>query len=73
MSTTPPNTSNIDIPLSGCLSVIPGTDENCPDEKLSYTRVAQNGSTVMNTLLMPPPHPSNIPNIEPSPSGNPDR
>src|SRR4051812_24575070 len=54
-------------PLPGRLSVIPGTGIHCPDEKLSYMEVAQNGSMDKNTILIPPPHPSNIPNVEPSP------
>ena len=56
-------------PLSGRLSVIPGTDLRCLDEKLLYTKVAQNISTNMNALPAYPPHPFNIPNIEPPPSG----
>ena len=48
-------------------SVIFGTDISCPDEKLSYMKVAQNGSTNTNAVLITPPHPSNIPNIEPLP------
>src|SRR3954467_11203602 len=67
MSTTPPTSSNIDTPLPGCLSVISGTDKNWPDQNTLYTKVAQNGSTDTNTISIPSPHPSNIPNIEPSP------
>src|SRR4051812_40160731 len=67
MSTTPPNTTNIDIPPSGRMSVISGTGISCPDEKHSYTKVAQNGSLNTYTIPIPSPHPSNIPNVEPSP------
>ena len=49
------------------MSVIFGTDNGCPDRKTLYIKVAQNSSTITNTLLILPPHPSNIPNIEPPP------
>src|SRR4051812_2360231 len=61
----PHNTSNIDTPLSGRLSVISGTDIGCPDRKTLYIKVAQNGSLNTNTIPATSPHPSNIPNIEP--------
>ena len=54
-------------PPLGRLSEITGTDKSCPDEKLSYTKVAQNGSMITDTIPIPPPHPSNIPIIEPPP------
>src|SRR3954466_7685004 len=63
----PTNASNIDTPLPGCLSVISGTDKNCPDQNTLYTKVAQKGSPNTNTIPIPSPHPSNIPNVEPSP------
>src|SRR4051812_18411050 len=58
-------TSNL--PPPGRLSEITGTDISCPDEKLSYTKVAQNGSTIKNTIPIPSPHPSNIPHMRLSP------
>ena len=51
----------------GRLSVIPGTDIRCPDEKLSYTKVAQNRPMITDMIPIPPPHPSNVPIIEPPP------
>ena len=63
----PPNAPNTDTPLSSRLSVISGTDNGCPDQKTLYIKVAQNGSTITNTLPIRSPHPSNIPNIEPPP------
>src|SRR3954464_11135292 len=63
----PPNASNIDTPLPGCLSVISGTVKNCPDQNTLYTKVAQIGAPVTNTIPIPSPHPSNIPNVEPPP------
>src|SRR3954468_19929035 len=66
MSTTPPLTHQTSTsPLPGCLPVISGTDNGCPDRKTLYIKVAQNSSTIANTLLILPPHPSNLPNIEP--------
>src|SRR3954471_22329057 len=61
----PPNASNIDTPLPGRLSEIPGTDKNCPDRKTLYTKVAQNRPTITDTTPIRSPHPSNIPIIEP--------
>src|SRR3954471_13323079 len=63
----PPNASNIDTPLPGCLPVISGTDKNCPDQNTLYMKVAQNRSPITNTITIHSPHPSNIPNVEPSP------
>src|ERR1041385_2217285 len=51
-------------PPSGRLSIIPGTDKNCPDQNTLYTKVTQNGSTITDTMPISSPHPSNIPIIE---------
>ena len=67
MSTTPPNSTNTDTPPSGRLPVIPGTDNGCPDRKTLYIKVAQNRPTITDMIPIPPPHPSNLPNIEPPP------
>src|SRR3954462_689209 len=63
----PPNASNIDTPLPGCLSVISGTDNGCPDRKTLYIKVAQNRPTTTDTIPIPSPHPSKIPNVKPFP------
>src|SRR4051812_5089846 len=63
----PPNAPDIDTPLPGRLSVISGTGNGCLDRKTLYTKVAQNRSTITNTLPIRSPHPSNIPNLEPPP------
>ena len=55
------------------LSINSGTGDGCPDRKMLYIKVTQNGSTITNTLPAYPPHPSNIANIEPSRSGPPIR
>src|SRR3954468_11260715 len=66
MSTTPPLTHQTStFPLPGCLPVISGTDNGCPDRKTLYIKVAHNRPTITDTIPKPPPHPSNIPNIEP--------
>ena len=54
-------------PPPAALSINSGTGNGCPDRKMLYIKVAPNGSTVTNTLPAYPPHPSNIPNIEPFP------
>src|SRR3954463_11463641 len=68
MSTTPPLTHRTPTPpLSVRLAIILGTDESCPDRKTLYTKVAQNRPTITDTIPIRSPHPSNTPNIEPSP------
>src|SRR3954471_18687526 len=63
-----PNAPNIDTPPPPVrLAIISGTDNGCPDRKMLYIKVTQNGSAITNTLPAYPPYPSNIPNIEPSP------
>src|SRR4051812_20357788 len=65
--THPPNAPNIDTPPPVRLAVIPGIDESCPERKTLYTKVAQKRPTNTDTIPIPPPHPSNISNIEPPP------
>ena len=38
-------------------------------KKTLYMKIDQKNTTNTNTLSMTPPHPSNMPNIEPSPFG----
>src|SRR3954467_969012 len=38
----------------GCLPVISGTDNGCPDQKTLYIKVAQNSSMIKNMLLILP-------------------
>src|SRR3954471_6312402 len=54
-------------PPPAALSIFSGTGNGCPDRKMLCIKVTQNGSAIKNTLPAYPPHPSNIPNIEPFP------
>src|SRR3954466_13755141 len=53
----PFNVPNIEPSPPVTLSVIFDADNGCPDRKTLYIKVAQNGSTITDTIPIPPPHP----------------
>src|SRR4051812_444945 len=61
----PPNAPNLEPSPPAALSINSGTGNGCPDRKMLYIKVTQNGSAITNTLPATSPRPSNIPNIDP--------
>src|SRR3954463_8153675 len=57
-------------PPLGCLSVIPGTGKDPPDEVVLNMKVARNGSTIIDDLSTCLLGVSNTADMEPSPSGS---